>query len=147
MERNNQKKSSGLFAGLFCALAGVAIGVGSKLIYDEVTKEEKEDDKKRQLALEEIRKKNAQERHEKEVIQGETLSDVEYESFFCPISQEVMKDPVITPYGVSYDRQSILSWLKKNNTCPITKNILSEKDLITNYALKNTIEDYLSKQK
>ena len=32
-------------------------------------------------------------------------------SFYCPISKQVMTDPVITPLGISYERSSIEEWL------------------------------------
>ncbi len=147
MER--KEKSSGLFTGIFCALAGIAVGVGGKLIYDEINNKESEEQKKREDALNQIRKDRKKEKDEKikDLGYDDTVgfSDAEYESFFCPISQEIMVDPVITPQGISYDRRSILDWLKKSNICPITKTNLSEKELITNYALKNTINDYIRK--
>jgi STIP1 family protein 1 len=143
---NKQKKSSGIMTGIFCALAGAAIGVGSCLVYNELSKDKKAEEKKSKMNLvdvrEQIKKKN-----EKSTPEQETLNEAEYESFFCPISQEIMKDPVITPQGISFDRQSILEWLKRDNKCPITKMALKESDLITNYALKNTIDDYLQKNK
>ncbi|RVW73230.1 E3 ubiquitin-protein ligase PUB23 [Vitis vinifera] len=41
----------------------------------------------------------------------------------CPISLEIMKDPVTVSTGITYDRESIEKWLfsGKNNTCPATK--------------------------
>jgi len=149
MDRRKNNGSS-IFTGIFCAIAGVAIGIGGKAIYDEFNKEEKEDENRRQLALEEIRQDIKNKNDNKiETSTKETYSDdnLEYESFFCPISQEIMKDPVITPKGISFDRESILSWLSKDKTCPITKTLLKESDLITNYALKNTIEEFVCKQK
>jgi STIP1 homology and U-box containing protein 1 len=65
------------------------------------------------------------------------------ESFLCPISQEIMTDPVVTPEGISYDKKSILQWLSKNKICPLSKKPLKESDLIPNLALKNAIENYL----
>ncbi len=141
MERK-QNSSSGLFAGIFCAIAGIAVGVGGKLLYDDLTNSEKEEAKKREEALAQIRDDRKKEK-EGSATQGDI--DVEYESFFCPISQEIMLDPVITPQGISYDRKFILDWLKKQRCCPLTKTPLNENDLITNYALKNTIDDYLRK--
>jgi hypothetical protein len=141
MERK-QNSSSGLFTGIFCAIAGIAVGVGGKLLYDDLTNTEKEEAKKREEALAQIRDDRKKEK-EGSATQGDI--DAEYESFFCPISQEIMLDPVITPQGISYDRKCILDWLKKQRCCPLTKTPLNEKDLITNYALKNTIDDYLRK--
>lgn len=142
-----KKKSSGLLTGIFCALAGVAVGIGGKLLYDEVTKDTKQEEKLSYQTMKQVREEKKNMKKNQSDQDTENGGEAEYESFFCPISQEIMKDPVITPKGISFDRESITSWLKRNNNCPITKTPLKEGDLITNYALKNTIDDYLSKQK
>ncbi|KAJ1384802.1 Zinc finger, RING/FYVE/PHD-type [Sesbania bispinosa] len=65
--------------------------------------------------------------------------------FLCPISLEIMKDPVTVSTGITYDRESIEKWLfsGKNNTCPVTKQpLLSDStDLITpNHTLRRLIQ-------
>ena len=50
-------------------------------------------------------------------------------SFLCPITKNIMKNPVITPYGTTYDKDAIISWLKTNETCPLTKKPLNRKML------------------
>ncbi|KAH6774806.1 hypothetical protein C2S51_013210 [Perilla frutescens var. frutescens] len=53
---------------------------------------------------------------------------VEIPSYFlCPISMQLMKDPVTISTGITYDRESIEKWLFscKNTTCPVTKQPLS----------------------
>ncbi|KAI3706568.1 hypothetical protein L6452_24397 [Arctium lappa] len=65
--------------------------------------------------------------------------------FICPISLEIMKDPVTLPTGITYDRESIEKWLfaKKNNTCPVTKNIiLDHVDLTPNHTLRRLIQSW-----
>ncbi|XP_058751931.1 E3 ubiquitin-protein ligase PUB23-like [Vicia villosa] len=46
--------------------------------------------------------------------------------FLCPISLQLMNDPVTVSTGITYDRQSIEKWLfsSQNNTCPVTKQQL-----------------------
>ena len=51
-----------------------------------------------------------------------------------------MRDPVSTPEGITYERKSIVDWLKKNNYCPKTHKKLEIKDLKPNYALREAIE-------
>ncbi|GAX21168.1 hypothetical protein FisN_14Hh379 [Fistulifera solaris] len=61
--------------------------------------------------------------------------------FLCPISQCIMMHPVMTRSGHNYERKAILKWLKeKNNTCPMTRNILTVKDLVSNRALRSVIQ-------
>ncbi|CAK8571311.1 unnamed protein product [Lathyrus sativus] len=47
--------------------------------------------------------------------------------FLCPISLQLMNDPVTVSTGITYDRQSIEKWLfsSQNNTCPVTKQQLA----------------------
>lgn len=60
-------------------------------------------------------------------------------SFYCPLTQDVMTDPVIDPEGNSYERVAITDWLKRNATSPITRNPLSIGQLTPNRALKDLI--------
>jgi hypothetical protein len=69
-------------------------------------------------------------------------------SFICPISLEIMKDPVIGPDGHSYDRDSISAWLASGQSVsPLTRLPLNGSDLIPNHALRNAIEEYQKQQK
>ncbi|KEH41883.1 E3 ubiquitin-protein ligase PUB23-like protein [Medicago truncatula] len=54
--------------------------------------------------------------------------DIEVTPFFlCPISLQLMKDPVTVSTGITYDRESIEKWLfsSENKTCPVTKQLLT----------------------
>uniref|UniRef100_A0A6C0E6Q6 U-box domain-containing protein n=1 Tax=viral metagenome TaxID=1070528 RepID=A0A6C0E6Q6_9ZZZZ len=65
------------------------------------------------------------------------------ERFTCPISYEVMKDPVICSDGHSYERSAIQEWFDRgNNTSPKTNVRLSNRNLIPNIALRQAIEAY-----
>lgn len=57
------------------------------------------------------------------------MEEVEIPQYFlCPISLEIMKDPVTTVTGITYDREKIEQWLlmaeENASTCPVTKQIL-----------------------
>ncbi|OIW05173.1 hypothetical protein TanjilG_19804 [Lupinus angustifolius] len=65
--------------------------------------------------------------------------------FLCPISLEIMKDPVTISTGITYDRESIEKWLftEKNKTCPITKQPFSDSiDLTPNHTLRRLIQTW-----
>ena len=62
-----------------------------------------------------------------------------YPELICPLSYEIMKEPVITNLGISYEKEFIIEWLKTKNICPITNKELYIKDLIPNICLKNLI--------
>lgn len=60
--------------------------------------------------------------------------------FICPITFEVMQDPVICADGITYERAEITKWLEKHSTSPKTKDVLPNKTLIPNLALKAAID-------
>ncbi|XP_054778630.1 U-box domain-containing protein 8-like [Prosopis cineraria] len=64
--------------------------------------------------------------------------------FKCPISLEIMSDPVILSSGHTFDRSSIQRWLDAGHrTCPITKLPLPDcPSLIPNHALRSLISSY-----
>ncbi|CAJ1399357.1 unnamed protein product [Effrenium voratum] len=61
--------------------------------------------------------------------------------FLCPISQQVMEDPVITADGHTYDRAQIERWLRDQATSPITGEQLQHKNLVPNHSLRKLIMD------
>ncbi|KAI4299252.1 hypothetical protein L6164_032729 [Bauhinia variegata] len=66
------------------------------------------------------------------------------DDFKCPISLEIMSDPVILSSGHTFDRDSIQRWLDAGHrTCPITKLPLPDHpSLIPNHALRSLISNY-----
>ncbi|KAA8541407.1 hypothetical protein F0562_025370 [Nyssa sinensis] len=63
--------------------------------------------------------------------------------FLCPISLQLMKDPVILSSGITYDRDSIDEWLQNGNyTCPVTSQILRSFDQVPNQAIRKMIQDW-----
>lgn len=65
----------------------------------------------------------------------------------CPISCDLMADPVIAEDGNTYDRASIQSWFGRGNaTSPITREAMSVNVLIPNRAIMSLIREYCSKK-
>ena len=62
------------------------------------------------------------------------------DEYVCPISYEVMEDPVILEDGHTYDRKGIESWLASYNRSPMTNRTLASKALRPNYAIRSAIE-------
>ncbi|KAB1208519.1 U-box domain-containing protein 26 [Morella rubra] len=63
--------------------------------------------------------------------------------FRCPISLELMRDPVTVSTGQTYDRASIESWVATGNTtCPVTRVPLTDFTLIPNHTLRRLIQDW-----
>ena len=66
--------------------------------------------------------------------------------FICPLSLNIMEDPVIDPEGNSYERSVIETWLRVSGTSPITRGPLTPAMLCPNKALKNAIENYKNRR-
>ncbi|KAJ7298899.1 hypothetical protein O6H91_07G123800 [Diphasiastrum complanatum] len=63
--------------------------------------------------------------------------------FRCPLSLELMADPVIVASGQTYERAYIQQWLDQGNTtCPKTRQILAHTNLIPNYTVKALITNW-----
>ncbi|CAN6452540.1 unnamed protein product [Victoria cruziana] len=64
--------------------------------------------------------------------------------FRCPISLELMRDPVTVCTGQTYDRSSIEPWLAAadNPTCPVTRLPLADRTLIPNHTLRRLIQEW-----
>lgn len=71
------------------------------------------------------------------------LSDKMMQNISCPISQEVMQDPVCTPDGNTYERTHIVEWINRNHTCPLTRTPLQINDLVPNKSLKSMIDNHI----
>ncbi|PON90460.1 Beta-catenin [Trema orientale] len=66
--------------------------------------------------------------------------------FLCPITLEIMTDPVIVASGQSYERESIQKWFDSGHrTCPKTRQTLAHLSLTPNYALKALILQWSEK--
>ena len=70
-------------------------------------------------------------------IEG-TSYDVPTE-FLCPITLSIMEYPMMTRGGLNYDREAILSWLATHGTCPLTRQPMTPRNLVSNHPLKNKI--------
>ncbi|KAH6559334.1 hypothetical protein KP509_1Z013500 [Ceratopteris richardii] len=64
------------------------------------------------------------------------------DDFRCPISLELMRDPVIVATGQTYERASIERWLEGHRTCPKTRAVLPHTILTPNYVLRSLIEQW-----
>lgn len=68
--------------------------------------------------------------------------------FLCPISLDLMKDPVTLSSGITYDRKSIEKWLEEGNfTCPVTNQVLKSYDQIPNHSLRVMIQEWCVENK
>eukprot|EP00520_Triparma_pacifica_P012257 CAMPEP_0118640002 /NCGR_PEP_ID=MMETSP0785-20121206/4523_1 /TAXON_ID=91992 /ORGANISM="Bolidomonas pacifica, Strain CCMP 1866" /LENGTH=394 /DNA_ID=CAMNT_0006531365 /DNA_START=110 /DNA_END=1291 /DNA_ORIENTATION=+ len=70
---------------------------------------------------------------------GQKLRD----EFCCPITRELISDPVIAADGHTYDRPSISKWLRSHSSSPKTGQPLDHQHLVPNHNLKRLITDMI----
>ena len=61
------------------------------------------------------------------------------DEFMCPIYKMPIQNPVITPVGISYEKEALEGWLDVNGVEPQSKKPLRKDNLIQNLALKGLI--------
>ena len=96
-------------------------------------------------------KEEAKEEAKEEIIKGiqenlknDILGSIPDE-LKCPITQEIMKNPVVINDGHSYERDAIIRWFDQKKTSPLTNNVFSEPVIIENHALRKLCESFLLK--
>ncbi|XWS57805.1 hypothetical protein CRYUN_Cryun09bG0205000 [Craigia yunnanensis] len=69
------------------------------------------------------------------------------EKFKCPLSGEIMGDPVVLASGQTYDRPHIQKWLNEGNlTCPLSEQVLSHSILTPNCLVRELISHWCKKR-
>ncbi|CAN0290841.1 unnamed protein product, partial [Discosporangium mesarthrocarpum] len=73
------------------------------------------------------------------LVRGNRLRD----EFLCPITRELMRDPVIAADGHTYDREAIEMWLRNHDSSPKTGQPMDHRFVVANHNLKRLIKDLL----
>lgn len=60
----------------------------------------------------------------------------------CPITQDVMVEPVQGSDGKTYEKEAIIQWLQQHGTSPETRQPMQISSLKENYAIKYLIDEY-----
>jgi len=71
--------------------------------------------------------------------------DAEPEVLMCPITRTMFRDPVfVFDSGHTYERSAILSHFERNGAKdPLTRRALSSTKVMTNWAMRNVVQDWL----
>ncbi|GFP82736.1 U-box domain-containing protein 44 [Phtheirospermum japonicum] len=71
-----------------------------------------------------------------------------YDAFICPLTKQVMRDPVTLENGQTFEREAIEKWFRecresgRRLVCPLTLRELRSTELNPSIALRNTIEEW-----
>ncbi|XP_010913578.1 U-box domain-containing protein 19 [Elaeis guineensis] len=76
-------------------------------------------------------------------LQPQVIEHLRQEDLWCPISLELMMDPVTVATGQTYDRASIIRWFKAGYlTCPVTGERLDSTELVPNSAIRKLVVQF-----
>ena len=64
------------------------------------------------------------------------------DDYICPITSEIMTDPVSTLDGFTYERAAITAWLRTKDTSPKTGAKLESTMLFPNLSLRSMIRAF-----
>lgn len=80
----------------------------------------------------------------KPLVIPKQISGVEIpRQYLCPITTDIMTDPVLCTDGHVYEKTAIQQWLSAHNTSPITKAVVCRNTIIPCFALKSLIQDFI----
>lgn len=79
---------------------------------------------------------------------NEGYQEPAFEAFMCPLTKQVMHDPVTIETGQTFEREAILKWFRecrdsgRKPTCPLTQAELRSTDISPSIALRNVIDEW-----
>ena len=65
----------------------------------------------------------------------------------CPITQEMMQDPVVAADDHTYERSEIVRWFERSQTSPLTREKLEDKTLRDNIMIRKQIREFQEQEK
>jgi hypothetical protein len=68
------------------------------------------------------------------------------DSFLCPVTHDLMEEPVVTSDGMTYEREAIEEWLRDHDISPLTGERLAHTQLTPNLVLRSLIQEYREAQ-
>ncbi|TVT97711.1 hypothetical protein EJB05_57031, partial [Eragrostis curvula] len=79
---------------------------------------------------------------------NESYQEPAFEAFMCPLTRQVMHDPVTIETGQTFEREAILKWFRecrdtgRKPTCPLTQKELRSTEISPSIALRNVIDEW-----
>lgn len=72
---------------------------------------------------------------------------IDIQDLYCPITKHIFLNPVVASDGFTYENDAIREWFSKNDSSPVTGNILANKMCIPNNLLKCMIKGIIDTNK
>lgn len=65
------------------------------------------------------------------------------EEFICPLTLDVMSEPLLSREGHNYEREAIMNWVADHGTSPLTRETMRPSQLVRNRTLEARIRVFL----
>ena len=65
-----------------------------------------------------------------------------HDSLMCPLTLEILRDPVTAEDGHCYEREAIINWLQNHNTSPLTDESISIEGLRPSHTVKKLVNEF-----
>ncbi|CAD7948309.1 unnamed protein product [Amoebophrya sp. A120] len=85
---------------------------------------------------------NLEDDHEGDADASTSEVDVVPHMYLCPITRELLEDPVIAPDEFTYSRHAIETWLERSKKSPMTGIDMGKKKLMANKTLRIGLEEW-----
>eukprot|EP01117_Protostelium_nocturnum_P019628 TRINITY_DN855_c0_g1_i3.p1 TRINITY_DN855_c0_g1~~TRINITY_DN855_c0_g1_i3.p1 ORF type:complete len:301 (-),score=102.45 TRINITY_DN855_c0_g1_i3:59-937(-) len=83
-------------------------------------------------------------RRENEKIMKRKRAEDIPNAFLCPVTQEIMNNPVIASDGHTYEKAAIEEWFgRRKKTSPLTGAVLRSFKLVPNHSMKSLIQEFI----
>jgi ankyrin repeat protein len=73
------------------------------------------------------------------------MINVDIDSLKCPITRQIYNEPVVCSDGFIYEKEALKLWIKNNDTSPITREYIKNKEYYTLFEKKQQVKEYLLK--
>jgi len=67
------------------------------------------------------------------------------QEFICPLTLDIMVEPLLSQEGHNYDREAILRWVAEHGTSPLTRSPLRLSQLLRNRTLETRIRFFMKR--
>jgi len=68
------------------------------------------------------------------------LGDASFSIFLCPITHDIMRDPVVGADGYTYERSAIARWFETSCKSPVTGQTLPHTELVPNHSVRTLLK-------
>ena len=74
-------------------------------------------------------------------------SEMPPKDLLCPITNEVMRNPVFAPDGVTYEKDAIVDWLRQHGTSPVTRAPMTADALALDGTVQARVQEWRRRQR